>query len=73
MRIQPDQNLFGHAEVNLEPLTSARPHHVVLADDAYGYLGEQLRLRISWPSQSDFPRLAGGTIPFIRKYSTICP
>jgi hypothetical protein len=24
-------------------------------------------------SQSDFPRLAGGTIPFIRKYSTICP
>jgi hypothetical protein len=23
--------------------------------------------------QSDFPRLAGGTIPFIRKYSTICP
>jgi hypothetical protein len=25
------------------------------------------------PHQSDFPRLAGGTIPFIRKYSTICP
>ncbi len=24
-------------------------------------------------NQSDFPRLAGGTIPFIRKYSTICP
>jgi len=23
--------------------------------------------------QSDFARLAGGTIPFIRKYSTICP
>jgi len=23
--------------------------------------------------QSDFPRLAGGTIPFIRRYSTICP
>jgi hypothetical protein len=44
-----------------------------LADDAYGDLGEQLRLRIFWPSQSDFPRLAGGTIPFIRKYSTICP
>ena len=22
-------------------------------------------------SQSDFPRLAGGTIPFMRKYSTI--
>jgi hypothetical protein len=24
-------------------------------------------------AQSDFPRLAGGTMPFIRKYSTICP
>jgi hypothetical protein len=24
-------------------------------------------------NQSDRPRLAGGTIPFIRKYSTICP
>jgi hypothetical protein len=24
-------------------------------------------------NQSDFARLAGGTIPFIRKYSTICP
>jgi hypothetical protein len=23
--------------------------------------------------QSDFARLAGGTIPFMRKYSTICP
>jgi hypothetical protein len=23
--------------------------------------------------QFDFARLAGGTIPFIRKYSTICP
>jgi hypothetical protein len=23
--------------------------------------------------QSDLPRLAGGTIPFIRRYSTICP
>jgi len=22
---------------------------------------------------SDFARLAGGTIPFIRRYSTICP
>jgi hypothetical protein len=24
-------------------------------------------------TQSDFPRLAGGTMPFMRKYSTICP
>jgi hypothetical protein len=24
-------------------------------------------------NQSDFPRLAGGTIPFMRRYSTICP
>jgi hypothetical protein len=23
--------------------------------------------------QSDLPRLAGGTIPFIRRYSIICP
>ncbi len=29
----------------------------------------------AWPpaSQSDFCWLAGGTIPFIRRYSTICP
>jgi len=24
-------------------------------------------------NQSDFDLLAGGTIPFIRRYSTICP
>jgi hypothetical protein len=23
--------------------------------------------------QSDLPRLAGGTMPFMRRYSTICP
>jgi hypothetical protein len=27
----------------------------------------------SFAHQSDFARLAGGTIPFMRKYSTICP
>jgi hypothetical protein len=30
-------------------------------------------LNSKYSSQSDFPRLAGGTIPFIRKYSTIWP
>ena len=32
-----------------------------------------LILMASSGNQSDCPRLAGGTIPFIRKYSTICP
>ena len=31
-------------------------------------------LKKTWSdNQSDFPRLAGGKIPFIRRYSTICP
>ena len=30
-------------------------------------------VRSTLAGQSDFPRLAGGTIPFIRKYSTIWP
>ena len=32
-----------------------------------------LGMTILGANQSDFARLAGGTIPFIRKYSTICP
>jgi len=59
------------------------PIHVITRDLPYHYplyrfarrqgvLGGHLYYG-TCASQSDFPRLAGGTIPFIRKYSTICP
>jgi hypothetical protein len=31
------------------------------------------RLRVDGSTQSDLGRLAGGTMPFMRRYSTICP
>jgi hypothetical protein len=37
------------------------------------FRGDSFFSRTNHPTQSDFPRLAGGTIPFIRRYSTICP
>ena len=46
-------------------LTSGTTSSARSRSDACGYSNSG--------NHSDFPRLAGGTIPFIRKYSTICP
>ena len=35
--------------------------------------GHEVSRRENIGNQFDFPRLAGGTIPFIRRYTTICP
>jgi len=53
-------------------LSEARMYPVEVALDSVLKQGS-LPLLIVAISQSDCPRLAGGTMPFIRKYSTICP
>lgn len=45
----------------------------IAQEHSYNALGGRQAYGGQRRGQSAFPRLAGGTIPFIRRYSTICP
>jgi hypothetical protein len=65
-RLSTTQVSVQRTDANLGPPGYPRLRPPPFAKSAKGWATHQ-------NTQSDFPRLAGGTIPFMRRYTTICP
>jgi hypothetical protein len=50
-----------------------RIYAIPIEHEGRGARGRRRLRKEGRAGQSDFARLAGGTMPFIRRYSTICP